>query len=115
MRTSVPLAAIVVIASSLLGACQRDGGATAASAARESRTLCLAPSPGAGRAEAALAAAQRGAETTPQAGRWVAAGREWVREARQRADPGFYLNVQACADEALAAEPDFLPARELEG
>ena len=56
---------------------------------------------------------QDGARTgAPRAERYVAVGREWVRVARLSADPGFYLNVDACAAEALALEPDHVPALE---
>src|SRR5213595_3210670 len=32
---------------------------------------------------------------------WILVGRGWVREARASADPGFYVNVEACATAAL--------------
>jgi tetratricopeptide (TPR) repeat protein len=37
---------------------------------------------------------------------WIVLGREWVRKARRSADPGFYLNADACATIALGLEPD---------
>lgn len=44
---------------------------------------------------------------------WVLVGKGWVRKARRSADPGFYLNVEACADAALHADPGSIGALEL--
>lgn len=46
---------------------------------------------------------------------WVLLGRAWVRKARESADPGFYLNANACADVALASDPDHASALDLRG
>ena len=43
------------------------------------------------------------------------AGLAWMRKARLSSDPGFYLNVQACADLALALAPEHARALELRG
>jgi tetratricopeptide (TPR) repeat protein len=50
---------------------------------------------------------------TPDA--FVAAGREFIRKARTVADPGYYVNVSACADGALALDPRNGAALELRG
>jgi tetratricopeptide (TPR) repeat protein len=82
----------------------------------EARALCLAEPDGATPVDAALRELQAGAR---QLGRrsdgWVLVGREWVRKARIATDPGFYLNVGACAAVALELEPAFVPAQELQG
>ncbi len=36
---------------------------------------------------------------------WILLGRLWIQKARESADPGFYLNAGACADEALQLDP----------
>ncbi len=46
---------------------------------------------------------------------WVVLGRAWVRKARESADPGFYLNADACARVVLAKNPDHAPALDLQG
>jgi tetratricopeptide (TPR) repeat protein len=37
---------------------------------------------------------------------WIRLGHAWVRKARESADPGYYLNADACATVALALSPD---------
>lgn len=81
---------------------------------RESRLLCLAETAGESPEDAALRHSQADALRLPaHAERWTAIGRGWVRKARASSDPGFYVNVEACAGEALALAPDFVPALEL--
>jgi tetratricopeptide (TPR) repeat protein len=46
---------------------------------------------------------------------WVVLGRAWVRKARESADPGFYLNADACARVVLARNPDSALALDLHG
>lgn len=46
---------------------------------------------------------------------WVVLGRTWVRKARESADPGFYLNADACANVVLARVPDSRIALDLRG
>jgi len=89
-------------------------GATAALSTRESQTLCLADAAGMTVVDKDLHRAQAAIRARPvRADVWVAAGRGWVRKARLSADPGFYVNVEACADEALQVQKDFVPALEL--
>lgn len=37
---------------------------------------------------------------------WVLLGRAWVRKARESGDPGYYVHADACADRALALDPE---------
>ncbi len=46
---------------------------------------------------------------------WIALGRAWVKKARTSADPGFYLNANACADVALDLKKDSKLALDLKG
>jgi len=46
---------------------------------------------------------------------WIMLGRAWIRKARESADPGFYLNANACADVVLARTPDSRLATDLRG
>lgn len=46
---------------------------------------------------------------------WVMLGRAWVRKARESADPGFYLNADACAEVVLERTPDSRLALDLRG
>ncbi len=36
---------------------------------------------------------------------WILLGRLWIQKARESADPGYYLNADACAQEALQIDP----------
>lgn len=46
---------------------------------------------------------------------WIILGRTWVRKAREAADPGYYLNANACADLVLDMEPQNRMALDLRG
>jgi tetratricopeptide (TPR) repeat protein len=46
---------------------------------------------------------------------WIMLGRAWVRKAREDADPGFYLNAEACANVVLESNPDYPLAQNLRG
>jgi len=75
--------------------------------ADEARAICLTSASGTVTIDAAIRASQARARALP--GRpesWVRVGWEWVRKARLSADPGFYVNVASCADEALRQAPD---------
>jgi tetratricopeptide (TPR) repeat protein len=76
----------------------------------EAKALAMALVPG----DPALAEAARTARSLghkPDA--WVALGQAWVRRARRTADPGHFLNADACATVALALAPEFRPALDL--
>jgi tetratricopeptide (TPR) repeat protein len=75
--------------------------------ADEAREICLTGASGTPTIDAAIRGSQARARALP--GRpesWVRVGWEWVRKARLSADPGFYVNVATCADEALRQTPD---------
>lgn len=81
---------------------------------RESQALCLADTVGNSELDRDLQRAQeRARQLAGHADGWVTVGRGWVRKARLSADPGFYVNVDGCASEALLAKPGFVPALEL--
>jgi tetratricopeptide (TPR) repeat protein len=46
---------------------------------------------------------------------WVSAGRDFVRIARNHAEPGYYVQAEACAREALARSPSESAALQLMG
>jgi tetratricopeptide (TPR) repeat protein len=84
--------------------------------AEEARAACLAGVVGTSSADDAVRAAQLRVEKLPaKADEWVRAGWAWVRKARMTGDPGFYVNVAACADQALRTAPDARTAFELRG
>jgi tetratricopeptide (TPR) repeat protein len=103
----------------LIAGCTQDhpvtpATSTAVLSVRESNALCLADVRGGSPLEMSLKQAQAAARQLPnRSAFWVAAGRGWVRKARLSADPGFYVNVDGCAAEALVAEPGYVPALEL--
>lgn len=113
------LQACLIPALLLLAACARQHAPTVASAVpspapRESQAICLADVDGSASVDRDLAHAQATARQRPdRADGWLLVGRGWVRKARLGADPGFYVNVDACASEALHAQPDYVPALEL--
>lgn len=82
-----------------------------------SQSLCLARSEGLhGPVAASLTKAQAALREHPEpAANWVAVGQQWVRQARISADPGFYLNVDGCVDQALARVSDDATALALRG
>lgn len=78
--------------------------------------LALARLPGVSGADKMVTEAQQAARRAPgKDDLWVALGQAWVRKARQSADPGFYLNADACADIALERVPDHKLALDLKG
>ena len=102
----------------LAGCAKEPAPAPTASAsmprAGESQALCLASVAGDAAIDRDLKGAQAKAQAMPShADAWVASGRGWVRKARWSADPGFYVNVEGCAAQALRAEPGYVPALEL--
>lgn len=102
----------------LLGACTKvpepASAVVSGPSASESRALCLAPVAGNTPMDIELRRLQAKVGQAPdRAELWAAVGREWVRKARWSSDPGFYFNVDGCANEALATKPGFIPAQEL--
>jgi tetratricopeptide (TPR) repeat protein len=73
----------------------------------EERAICLTGASVTVTIDAAIRASQARARALPgRSESWVRVGWEWVRKARLSADPGFYVNVASCADEALRQAPD---------
>lgn len=80
----------------------------------EAQTLALSDPGDTTPIDAEIRAAQQVVEALPKStDKLVLLGRAWVKKARQTADGGFYLNARACADLALAIDPDASIAREL--
>lgn len=82
----------------------------------EAREICLGGASGTAAIDGAIRASQaraRALPTRPES--WVRVGWDWVRKARLSADPGFYVNVASCADEALRLSPDDTGALALRG
>jgi hypothetical protein len=111
-----PILSCCLLVIATLAGCGHAPPPMAAStpAVRESRALCLADVAGDTEVDRGLRRAQAMTRQLPNhADRWVAVGRGWVRKARLSTDPGFYVNVDGCAGEALLATRDFVPALEL--
>src|SRR5689334_15448941 len=96
-----------------LGACSASTQQQAVSSSpeaisnTESQALCLAANSGDSIVDRALTAAQSALrERAPTAALWTELGQHWVRKARFSGDPGFYLNVDACVDAALALDAE---------
>jgi tetratricopeptide (TPR) repeat protein len=111
---SLLLTMLVMIAGCTQQPAPHTNAATPALSNRESQALCLASTGGNSTVELALAHVQSAVRQQPQRpDLWIAVGRGWVRQARLTTDPGFYVNVDACASEALLVNPGFVPALEL--
>jgi tetratricopeptide (TPR) repeat protein len=81
-----------------------------------SKELCLADPGASARIDNELRSLQQGALRAPSTPEpWALVGSQWVRKARTSTDPGFYVNVEACAAASLAVEPEFVPALVLRG
>lgn len=72
---------------------------------KAARSLALSPVLGTTATETAIAAREITARKADAPAEWIALGRLWVREMRERADPGFLLNANAAIDLALAHAP----------
>jgi tetratricopeptide (TPR) repeat protein len=78
--------------------------------------LALAPSNGTTNADKGVTDAQKIVrENRAKDDLWILLGRAWVRKARESADPGFYLNADACAQVVLERSPDQKLALDLRG
>jgi tetratricopeptide (TPR) repeat protein len=96
-----------------------DSAATPASASpalSREETLAFADVKGDSTVDRELRAAQELAKKNPTSdAAWINLGHAWVKEARGRADPGYYLHARACAAIVLARAPDDRLALDLEG
>ena len=108
----------IIAAAVLFAGCSKEHSPAAVVSvvpSRESQTLCLAQVAGVAPIDRDLTRAQMAARQLPDhAQYWIAAGRGWVRKARLSADPGFYVNVDGCAREALRVQPGLVSALELQ-
>ena len=78
--------------------------------------LALASLAGAAVVDRVVGEAQKAARANPGKDEsWVLLGRAWVRKARESADPGFYLNADACAGVVLERNAEDRPALDLRG
>src|SRR5207248_82996 len=65
----------------------------------KNQRLALAKVSGSSNADKALIEAQSAARANvAKDDLWITLGRAWIKKARESADPGFYLNADACAD-----------------
>ncbi len=80
----------------------------------EARAVCLAsPNDGSPIGQAIREHQNRARRLSGKPDEWILVGKGWVRKARRSADPGFYVNVEACAQAALHTAPENLAALEL--
>ena len=109
----------------LLGGCQQPARPappievkrpTQAPALTPARGLALLKESGERPADKLVQKMQERVERDPdKADRWIELGQAWVRKARERAEPGYYRNADACVELALALEPDNAAALDLRG
>ena len=86
------------------------------SSSADAQGLCLQSTASNGKVDGALERARAVARKRPDvSGTWAELGRLWMQKARATEDPGFYHNVRACADAALALEPHDSAALNLKG
>jgi tetratricopeptide (TPR) repeat protein len=104
---------LTVASLSLAGCDARNKKVSARSTltAEEAREICLSAPNDASPVGQAISEHQDRARRLPgKPDEWILVGNGWVRKARRSADPGFYVNVEACADAALHAAPDNIAA-----
>jgi tetratricopeptide (TPR) repeat protein len=80
------------------------------------RALALAKPGGSARVDLEIEQLEKAIDKKPDArDALILLGRRWVWKARESADPGFYLNANACADVALELDPGSREAMALRG
>lgn len=114
------VAALILAGVGLLPACRRDraapearDGGHAGPAAAEQEALAFMPPGGAGPIDRRVLRLQEEVRRAPAAVAFVALGQAWIQKARNAADPGFYLNADACAALALGRDPEAADAHAL--
>jgi len=105
------------VASLALAGCgssnSRDGKRSSL-APEEARQICLSdPHDGSPVGQAIREHQDRARRLPDRPDEWILVGKGWVRKARRSADPGFYVNVEACADAALHADEVSIAGLEL--
>ena len=109
-----PAVAVGAAAASPAGAAASAADSDASLPANQ--RLALAPSTGTTQADRSVTETQKLVrENRAKDDNWILLGRAWVRKARESADPGFYLNADACAQIVLERSPDQKLALDLRG
>ncbi len=86
------------------------------SSSSQAQKLALMAPPGDAGDDRAVRALIEAARKNPlKEDSWISLGRAWIKKARTSADPGFYLNANACADVALELTKDSKLAMDLKG
>jgi len=79
----------------------------------DSHALATMVPPGSAPVDKLIADLEARVGHVPKVDNWVVLGQAWVRKARETADPVYYLNADACADQALRLDPKSTQALEL--
>lgn len=112
MRRTLPLAIVAVVAA--LG-CKRSEPSPAAPLPSaqpapdlgNAKKLALADPSGTADVDGVIRQLQATLKKSPnEPDHFILLGRAWVRKARETADPGYYLQAEACADFVLDMDPD---------
>jgi tetratricopeptide (TPR) repeat protein len=115
--TKFKLLPIVALASLAVAGCGMRGGRDgrrAALTADEAREICLSEPHNDSPVDQTMRDQQiRARKLANKPNEWTLVGKGWVRKARRSADPGFYVNVEACAEAALSVDPNNIAALEL--
>lgn len=81
----------------------------------ETQAICLADPAGTSRFDQQIRSAQKRVKALPRTpDGWIMLGRSWIQKARLTSDPGFYVNVDACANEILRLNPESTGGLELQ-
>ena len=111
------IAALILLPNCAGPSALRDdqGGRPPASAQQvEDRALALAVPCGSEARHALLRRLATEVRAAPDAQRWIALGRAWIREARASGDGGYWLAVAACSRLARTADPTSIDADRLD-
>jgi tetratricopeptide (TPR) repeat protein len=104
----------LILAFALASCTTKPGPATVGDPVARARALALQAPAGGDPADALILDQERKLEHLPKKhDLWILLGQAWVRKARESADPGFYLNADACAEIALDLVPDSALAKNL--
>src|SRR5690242_18169555 len=108
---------VTLLIGLLLSGCQREaqeGARGALDEGERQRGIALIDPIDQAPVDALIRSLQASARRDPEkVDYWVGLGQAWVRKARERSDPSFYLNASASADVALKHAPGITPALDL--
>jgi tetratricopeptide (TPR) repeat protein len=117
IMTKFKLLPLVALASVAVAGCGTSGardGRRGALTADEARAICLSEPHNDSPIDQTMRDHQsRARKLADKPDEWILVGKGWVRKARRSADPGFYVNVEACAEAALDLDPKNTAALEL--